>query len=68
MTLVISGGAATVIYWLFELPSIRRSRAVSRSSSSRSDLGAAAITLALEPGLPLLSDAKRPDVIPTASV
>jgi len=51
LSVLISGGAATVIYRLFEVPSIRLSHAVSRSSSSRSGLGSAATTPALESGL-----------------
>nr|WP_244548972.1 acyltransferase [Bradyrhizobium canariense] len=34
LSVLISGGAATAVYWLFEIPSIRWSHAVSRGSSA----------------------------------
>jgi len=60
ISVLVSGGAATVIYRLFEVPSIRLSHLVNRGSSSKSCVDTAATTPALESGLPPLSPARSP--------
>jgi len=66
MSLLISVGAAVVVYRLFEVPSIRLSHAINRSTSGQPSLEFAATTPAFDTGLTPSSDVV-PRSAPTAS-